>query len=172
MHLRCAGILLAQCTDTWSYHLHNESGLTTHTDITQPHPSNPGPSLYPLSTYTIHTTATQTQTHVQHSPVPTGLVKPKPNAHIHSLIPSTSTPHRAKHIYITHTPPTPLIPRFTLIPSTSAVLDTIHEPRAPPTCVPALTTTTGHPCPTPESPSPSHPLTLSAYKHFFKGGSL
>ena len=40
-HLRCAGIRLAQYTDTWTCHLHRESRLTTHTDITSPHPSRP-----------------------------------------------------------------------------------------------------------------------------------
>ena len=38
VHLRCAGILQARYTDTWTCHLHRESGLTTHTDITPPHP--------------------------------------------------------------------------------------------------------------------------------------
>ena len=41
VHLRCTGILLTQYTDTWTCLLHRESGLTTHTDITPPHPSRP-----------------------------------------------------------------------------------------------------------------------------------
>ena len=41
---------------------------------------------------------------------------------------------RAKHIHISHTSPTPLTPRTTLIHSTSAAIDKIPEPRAPPTC--------------------------------------
>ena len=41
VHLRCAGNRQAQYTDTWTCHLHRESGLTTHTDITPP---DPGPS--------------------------------------------------------------------------------------------------------------------------------
>ena len=39
VHLRCAGIRQAQYTDTWTCHLHRESRLTPHTDITPPHHS-------------------------------------------------------------------------------------------------------------------------------------
>ena len=39
VHLRCAGIHQAQYTGTWTYHLHRESRLTPHTDITTPHRS-------------------------------------------------------------------------------------------------------------------------------------
>ena len=66
------------------------------------------------------------------------------------------------HIHISHTPPTPLIPRTTLIHSTSAALHTIPEPRVPSTCP---TFTTPHPSPTPALPSLSHPHTLSAYTY-------
>ena len=41
VHLRCAGIRQAQYTDTWTCHLHRESRLTPHTDITSPHSSRP-----------------------------------------------------------------------------------------------------------------------------------
>ena len=41
VHLRCAGICQAQYTDTWTCHLHRESRLTPHTDITPPHRSRP-----------------------------------------------------------------------------------------------------------------------------------
>ena len=41
VHLRCTGIRLAQYTDTLTCHLHRESRLTSHTDITPPHPSRP-----------------------------------------------------------------------------------------------------------------------------------
>ena len=44
----------------------------------------------------------------------------------------------------------------------SAAIDTIPEPRVPPTC-PALTTTTPPPSPTPALPSPLHPHTLPVY---------
>ena len=37
VHLRCAGIRQAQYTDTWTCHLHRQSRLTPHTDITPPH---------------------------------------------------------------------------------------------------------------------------------------
>ena len=39
VHLRCAGIRLAQYTDTWTCHLHKDSRLITHTDIS--HSSRP-----------------------------------------------------------------------------------------------------------------------------------
>ena len=38
VYLRCAGIRLAQYTDTWTCHHHREYRLTTHTDITPPQP--------------------------------------------------------------------------------------------------------------------------------------
>ena len=41
MHLRGAGIRQAQYTDTWACHLHRESRLTPHTDITPHHRSRP-----------------------------------------------------------------------------------------------------------------------------------
>ena len=41
VHLRYAGIRQAQYTDIWTCHLHRESRLTPHTDITPPHPSRP-----------------------------------------------------------------------------------------------------------------------------------
>ena len=41
VHLRCAGVRQVQYTDTWTCHLHRESRLTIHTNITPPHPSRP-----------------------------------------------------------------------------------------------------------------------------------
>ena len=41
VHLRCAGIRQAQYPDSWTCHLHRESRLTPHTDITPPHHSQP-----------------------------------------------------------------------------------------------------------------------------------
>ena len=83
VHLSCAGIRQAQYTDTGpAIYTENPDSHLTQT------PPPPLPTLvqapYPLPTYTTHTTATKTQTHVQHPPVPTGLVKPKPNSLIHS----------------------------------------------------------------------------------------
>ena len=46
VHLKCAGIRQAQYTDTWTCHVHRESRLTPHTDITPPHRSKP-PTHYP-----------------------------------------------------------------------------------------------------------------------------
>ena len=61
VHLRCVVIRQAQYTDTGTCHLHRESGLTTHTDITPCLQT-----LYPLPIDTTHTTTTQS--HIQHSP--------------------------------------------------------------------------------------------------------
>ena len=97
-------------------------------------------------------------------PVPTGFVKSRPNPFIHSPH-SPPTAPQAKHIHISHTPPTPHIPHTTLIHNTSDALDTIPEPRVPPTC-PALTIP--HPSPTPSLPSTSHHHTLSADTHATK----
>ena len=162
MQLRCAGIRQAQCTDTWTCHLHRESRLTPHTEITPPHPSK---SWFKPPTHSPHTPPTPPQPKHRHMsstpPVPTGLVKHNPNPLIHSP-PSPPTLTRAKHIHITHTPPTAHTPRTILIHNTSAALGTIPEPRVPPTC-PALTTP--HPSPTPALPSTSHHHTLSADTH-------
>ena len=154
VHLRCAGIRQAQYTDTWTCHLHRESRLTPHTDITPPHRSRP---LSKPPTHSPPTPPTPPQPKHRHMsntpPVPKGLVKPKPNSLIHSP-PSPPTPLRAKHIHMSHTPPTPLT-------STSPVLDKTPEPRVP--LIHALTATTPHPDPTPALPSPSH--TLTAHTH-------
>ena len=79
-----------------------------------------------------HTTATKTQTHVQHSPCPHRIGKAQ-TQFSHTLTPSPPTPPRAKHIHMSHTPPTPLT-------STSPVLDKTPEPRVP--LIHALTATT------------------------------
>ena len=51
VHLRCAGIRQAQYTDTWTGHLHRETRLTPHTDITPPHRSRPwSKPPYPTTT--------------------------------------------------------------------------------------------------------------------------
>ena len=97
--------------------------------------------------------------HTTHTPPdPTGLVKPRLNPLMQSPSPPTSP--RAKHKPISHTPLTLLVPRTTLIPSTSAALDTI--PVAPTYSCPALTATTS---PRPPHQHCSHPHTLSAYSH-------
>ena len=62
--LRCAGIRQALYTDTWNCHLHRESRLTTHTDITPLHPSIPC-----------------SKPHIQ--PPPTSPLPPQPK-HIHT----------------------------------------------------------------------------------------
>ena len=82
------------------------------------------------------------------------MVKPKPNSLI-VLTPLSNhtTPPRAKHIHMSHTPPTPLT-------STSPVLDKTPEPRVP--LIHALTATTPHPDHTPQHLSTS---TTSQYIH-------
>ena len=156
VHLRCAGIRQAQYTDTWTCHLHRQSRLTPHTDITPPHHSRP---LSKPPTHSPPTPPTPPQPKHRHMsntpPVSRGLVKPKPNSLIHSP-PSPPTPPRAKHIHMSHTPPTPLT-------STSPVLDKTPKPRVP--LIHALTATTPHPDPTPALPSPSHPHTLTPHTH-------
>ena len=139
VHLRCAGIRQAQYTDTWTCHLHRESRLTQ----TKHHPTAPDPGPSPLPTPHLHHPPPQPKhRHMSNTPpVPTGLVKPKPNSLIHSP-PSPPIPPRAKP-----TPPTPLT-------STSPVLDKTSEPRVP--LIHALTTTTPHPAHIPALPSPSH----------------
>ena len=94
--LRCAGIRLAQYTDTWTCHLHRESRLTTHTDITPHHPPRPWPKP-PTNSPPTPPTPPQPKRHISHfSHVPPKLVKPKPNPVTHApLIPPN--PPRAKH---------------------------------------------------------------------------
>ena len=103
VHLRCAGIRQAQYTDTWTCHLHRESRLTPHTDITPPHRSRHlSKPPTPLSTYTTHTTATKTQTHVQHSPCPQRIGKAQ-TQFSHPLTPlSTHTAPSQTHTHVTH----------------------------------------------------------------------
>ena len=47
VHIRCVDIRQAQFTDTWTCHLHRESGLTSHTDITPTHSSRPWSKPHP-----------------------------------------------------------------------------------------------------------------------------
>ena len=78
VHLRCAGICLAQYTNTWTCHQHKESSLTTHTDITPPSQTLAQTAYIPQPKHR----------HISHFPhVPPGLVKSKPNS---------LTPSRAK----------------------------------------------------------------------------
>ena len=146
------------------------------TQINQTHTSHrhnttpPLPTLvhapYPLPTYTTHTTATKTQTHVQHSPCPHRIGKAQTQFSYPFTTssptppPSPPIPPRAKHIYMPHTPPTPLT---TLISSTSPVLDKTPEPRVP--LIHTLSANTPPPDPTPTLLSPSHHHTLTAHTH-------
>ena len=159
MHLRCAGIRLAHYTDTRTCQLHKESGLTTQTDNTTPPLQTLVQSLYPLPTYASHTTATQT--HVQHSPCSHRIGKAQ-TLTSHPFTPSPPTPPQAKHIHISHTPPTPLTLRTTFIPSMPAASDTIPEPRIPPQALHSPQPHLLHPH---TVPSPWHLQILSLYTH-------
>ena len=99
VHLRCAGIRQAQYTDTSNCHLHRESRLTPHTDITPPHRSRPWskPPTHSPPTPPQPKHRRMSNTH----PVPTGLVKPKPNSLLHS---PPLHPHRPEpNTYTCHT---------------------------------------------------------------------
>ena len=92
--------------------------------------TDPGPSPYSLSTYTTNTTASHTQTHVLHSPC-SHMIGKGQTQYSYPLTHSPPTAPRVKHIHISLTPSTPFFPGTTLIPSTSAALDAILEPRVP-----------------------------------------
>ena len=136
VHLRCAGIRKAQYTDITQTHYSHRHNTTPpiHTLVQAP---------YKLPTYATHTTTTKTQTHVQHFPCSHRIGKSQ-TKYSHPLTPSPPTLTRAIHLHISHTPPTPHIQRTTLLHNMSAVIDTIPEPRVPPTC---HSPTTPHPPP-------------------------
>ena len=126
---------------------------TSHRHNTTP----PLPTLvqapYPLPTYTTHTTATKTQTHVQHTPCPQRIGKAQ-TQFSHPLTPlSTHTAPTQTHTHVTHSTNT----------SHKHVTFTRQNayPRVP--FIHALTATTPHPDPTPALPSPSHPHTITAH---------
>ena len=102
VHLRCAGIRQAQYTDTWTCHLHKESRLTTHTDITQPHPSRPWsktPTHYPP---TPPAPPHPKQTNVQHFPCSHRIGKAQTQSS-HPLTPFSTHPAPSQtHTHLTH----------------------------------------------------------------------
>ena len=103
-----------------------------------------------------------TQTHIQHSRYSHRIGEAQTQAS-YPLTPSPPTSHRTKHIHNSHTPPTLLIPHTTLIHSTSAALNTIPEPRVPPTrSCPALNITIPSLFPHQHC---RHPHTLSQHTH-------
>ena len=102
VHLRCAGIRQAQYTDTWTCHLHSESRLTPHTDITPPHHSRP------LSKPPTHSTPTPTPPQPKHRhmsntpPCPHRIGKAQ-TQFSHPLTPlSTHTTPSQTHTHVTH----------------------------------------------------------------------
>ena len=150
--------------NAWSCFLRHRYLDLSSTQIIQTHNShwhNTTPLLqtlvqppYPLHTYATHTTATKIQTHVQHSPCSHRIANSQ-TQFSHPLsthaAPSQTDAHLTYSTNSSH--PTHHTPH-----NTSAALDTIPEPRVPPTC-PALTT------PHPALPSTSHHHTLSADTH-------
>ena len=99
VHLRCAGIRLAQYADTWTCHQHIESRLTAHKDITPPHPSRtwPMPTNHPLF---LNTTATKTQTHIPLSTCSSRIGKAQTQS-CHPLTPNTCRPEPNTYTYHT-----------------------------------------------------------------------
>ena len=93
-HLRCTGICLAQYTDSWTCHQHQESRLTTHIDITLPYPPRP------WLKYSPPTPPQPKHRHISHFPnVPPELVNPKPN----HVTPKTSYPAPSQtHTHVTN----------------------------------------------------------------------
>ena len=91
-----------QYIDTWTCHLHRESRLTPHTDITPPHRSRPWSKPPTHSPPTPPTPLQPKHRHMSNTPpVPTGLVNPKPNSLIHS---PHLHPHRPEpNTYTCHT---------------------------------------------------------------------
>ena len=113
VHLKCAGIRRAQYTYTWTCHLHKESRLTRHTDITphhHPRPwtkppthSYPTPPIPPQPKHrqTFHTTLVHTWL------VPNPILSPHTSypapsqTHTHSTH-STCTSHPTHHTHLYH----------------------------------------------------------------------
>ena len=154
VHLRCEGIRLVQNANTCTCHLHKESGLTTHIDITPPHSSKPpshSSSRPPTPPQPKHRQTFNTP------PVLTGLVKPKLNP----LIPSPPHTARAKHIHISHTPTATHPTYHTHLLRVSCA----RHNNSPSVHTHTLTTTTHPRPPTPAFPSHWHPHTLSPSSH-------
>ena len=107
VHTICAGIRQAQYTDTRNSHLHRESRLTTHTDISPHHPSRPWSKTLTHSPPTLPHYGNPNTDIQTHSPFPTGLVKPKPNPLIYSpaspltCLSTHATPSQT-HIHLTY----------------------------------------------------------------------
>ena len=66
VHLRCADIRHEKYTDTWTCHIHRESRLTTHTDITPPHPSSHHYVTSVTLPYAIHIISSTAPTYTPH----------------------------------------------------------------------------------------------------------
>ena len=128
---------------------------TSHRHNTTP----PLPTLiqapYSLPTYTTHTTATKTQTHVQHSPCPHRIGKAQ-TQFSHPLTPlSTHTAPSQTHTHVTHST------------NTSHKHVTCTRQNTWTTCTTHTHTHRNHtsPEPTPALPSPSHHHTPTTHTH-------
>ena len=138
---------ITQIIQTHNTHRHNNNPPSQTLTLAD-HP------LSPNTTHT-HTTATETQTHIPFLPCSSRIGKAQSQS-CHPLTPTPTTPPRAKHLHMSHRPPTPLT---TLISSTPPALDKhlnhVYHPytHSPPTD------------PTPALPSPLPPNILAAYTH-------
>ena len=107
VHLRCAGIRQAQYTDTWTCHLHRESRLTPHTDITPPHRSRPWSIPPTHSPPTPPTPPQPKHRHMSHTP-------PKPLTSTSLVLDKTPEPYVSLIHALTattpHPDPTPALP--------------------------------------------------------------
>ena len=111
VHLRCAGICLAQYTDTWTCHQHKESRLTTHTYITTSHPPRPWPKPTTHSQpLTPPTPLQRKHRHISHFPhVPPELVTPNPLTHPLTSHPAPIQTHKTCHTLHLHLSPHPYL---------------------------------------------------------------
>ena len=103
VHLRCAGIRQAQYTDTWTCHLHRESRLTPHTDITPPHRSRPLSRPPTHSPPTPPTPPQPKHRHMSNTPPCPQRIGKAQTQFSHPLTPlSTHTAPSQTHTHVTH----------------------------------------------------------------------
>ena len=161
VHLRCSGIHLAQYTDTKTSYLHTESGLTTHTGITPPYPSDPCPStiptphphhrnpntdIHPSFPYSNRIGKSQTQFFYPLHPHPPHPHRPEPNIY---------TFYTFHHLFSSHVPHSSIA-----LQMREQYLNHVYHPHTH-----TFTTNTPPPSPTPVLPSLSHRHTLSPHSH-------
>ena len=94
--------------------------------------TNPGPSTSNKRVWICDILYKQIHVRKQIS-IRCNMIEQSPNQILSSNHPLSNTLSRTKHIHISRTPPTPA--RTTLIHNTTTALNTISEPRVPPTCL-------------------------------------